>query len=309
MSIFGHQASRSNTEENLITITGASGNLGSKITERLLKAGHKVRLIARRGDRMRSFGERGAELAVGSLTDTAFLTRAFRASDVVLTMMPADYDCPDVRAYQRGAAESIAAAVKASGVSRIVNNSSLGAHLESGNGMVGGLALLEEKLNAIPGRHVLHLRPTYFMENLLASIGIIRQMGFFGSNIRDDVAFPLVATQDIAAIAAEKLARPQFKGTSVLPVLGPRDYTFKQVASALGAAIGKPVAYQVFPAAQVKAALTGMGLSASMADAYVGLGDGINNGMMGHDARTAEATTPTTIDEFAALFAGAYAAA
>lgn len=79
-------------------------------------------------------------------------------------------------------------------------------------------------------------------------------------------------------MAADKLTRLSFSGTSVLPLMGPRNYTTNEVARALGAAIGKPdLRYQQFPAAQAKQGLVGMGMSESMADAFLGLADGINS--------------------------------
>jgi hypothetical protein len=46
-----------------------------------------------------------------------------------------------------------------------------------GPGPVAGLYSSEQKLNAIGGLNVLHLRAAYFMENNLKAIGIIHGMG------------------------------------------------------------------------------------------------------------------------------------
>jgi uncharacterized protein YbjT (DUF2867 family) len=291
----------------MIAITGATGNVGSKITDILLQKGEKVRLIARHGEKLEPFAKRGAEIAAGSILDTAFLTEAYEGAKAVLTMLPADFTAPDIGAYQEKAGESILSAVKSSGVTHVVNLSSLGGHTAVGTGIVAGLARLEAKLNGLGGVTILHLRPSYFMENLLGQIGMIKSMGMFGSAIKPDVSFPLVATRDIARVAAEKLAKLGFKGHSVLPIMGPRNYTMAEAARALGAAIGKPdLKYVEFPADQVKAALMQMGLSASVADSFNGLSEGINNGAMVFDKRTPESTTPTTIEEFAKLFARVY---
>jgi hypothetical protein len=44
-----------------------------------------------------------------------------------------------------------------------------------------GLLSSEQKLNAIGGLNVLHLRAAYFMENNLAAIGMIHRMGLVGN--------------------------------------------------------------------------------------------------------------------------------
>jgi uncharacterized protein YbjT (DUF2867 family) len=290
-----------------IFITGGTGKVGSKLTDILLQKGQKVRLIARHREKLETFAKKGAEIAAGSLLDTAFLTKAYIGAKAVFTMLPADFAAPDIGAYQEKAGESILSAMKGSGVSHVVNLSSLGRHTTLGTGIVAGLAKLEAKLNGLGGVTVLHLRHSYFMENLLGQIGTIKSMGMFGSTIKPDVSMPLVATQDIARLAAEKLTKLDFKGHSVLPIMGPRNYTMVEAAKALGAAIGKPdLKYVQFPADQVKTALMQMGLSASVADAFNGLSEGINKGVMNVDKRTPESTTPTTIEEFAKLFALLY---
>jgi uncharacterized protein YbjT (DUF2867 family) len=198
-------------------------------------------------------------------------------------------------------------AVKNSGVTHVANLSSLGGQTTVGTGIVAGLARLEEKLNKLKGINVLHLRPSYFMEDLLGQIGMIKSMGMFGSAIKPDVSLPFVATQVIARVAAEKLAKLDFKGHSVFPIMYSRNYTMVEVARALEAAIGKPdLKYDQVPPDQAKGALMQMGFSTSIADSFNGLSEGINNGVMNFDKRTPESTTPTTIEDFAKLFARIY---
>lgn len=291
----------------MIVITGATGKVGSKISDLLLKSGQKVRLIARHEEKLGPYKERGAQIAAGSILDTVFLTKAYSGAKVVLTMLPGDFTAVDVGAYQEKAGESVFNAIKNSGVKYVVNLSSLGGHTVVDTGIVAGLAKLEKKLGTLKDMNVLHLRPSYFMENFLGNIGMIKAMGVMGSTVRPDVSIPLVATQDIAKVAAEKLTNLDFRGHSVLPIMGPRNYTMVEVAAALGKSVGKPdLKYVQFPQDQAKQGLMGMGISASMADSYLGLANGINKGVMDFDKRTPASTTPTTIEEFANLFAFVY---
>jgi uncharacterized protein YbjT (DUF2867 family) len=164
----------------------------------------------------------------------------------------------------------------------VVNLSSLGGHTPVGVGIVAGLAKLEVKLNGLKEVNILHLRSGYFMENLLGSIGMIKNMGVVGGPIKHDVSMSLIATQDIAQVAAEKLMKLDFSGHSVLPLMGPRNYTMDEVWTVLSAAIGKPdLRYAQFPAAQVKEGLMQMmGVSESVADSFIGLSEGMNNGLL-----------------------------
>ena len=291
----------------MIVLIGATGKVGSQTTEHLLKAGKKVRLIARNADQLRPYQERGAEIAVGSATDGRFLAKAFKDADVVLTMIPSDFGVVNIGAHQDQIGTATISAIKSSGVKYVVNLSSVGGHTEVNTGIVAGVARQEVRLNALDHVHILHLRPTYFMENLFSGITMIKTSGIYGSAIRPDVAFPLIATKDIAAVIAKKLMERDFSGKSVLPLLGSRDYTMTEVTSALGQAIGKPeLPYVQFSYEDTKASLMQWGASESVADAFVGLSKGINIGVFANEKRNAESNTPTTIEDFATKFAQAY---
>ena len=60
-----------------IAVMGASGNIGSKITEHLLAGGHTVRAIGRSAEKLAGAKARGAEVLIGDAADAAFLSRAF----------------------------------------------------------------------------------------------------------------------------------------------------------------------------------------------------------------------------------------
>ena len=62
-------------------------------------------------------------------------------------------------------------------VPRVVTLSSVGADLPTGTGPILGLRAMEERFNQIPGIHIVHLRPGYFLENVLPNIGLIKSAG------------------------------------------------------------------------------------------------------------------------------------
>ena len=57
-----------------------------------------------------------------------------------------------------------------------MNLSSIGAHLAAGSGPIAGLHRQEQRMNALDGLDVLHLRPGYFYENLLAATEFVASM-------------------------------------------------------------------------------------------------------------------------------------
>jgi uncharacterized protein YbjT (DUF2867 family) len=166
---------------------------------------------------------------------------------------------------------------------------------------------MEKRLGQSGGPDVVHLRPSYFMENHFFSIPTIRSMGVSGAPIKPDLPFGQIATKDIALKAAELLDRADFRGSSAVELAGPRDLTMTETTSVLGRAIGKPdLAYVQFPYADAEKALAGMGMPPAVAALMVEMYRGINEGLVA--PATAPQRTKTTIEDFAAAFAAAFKA-
>ncbi len=119
-----------------------------------------------------------------------------------------------------------------------MNLSSQGADRSAGTGPILGLADQEKRLNLLLGVNIVHLRPTYFMENLLANIPLINRQGIAGSAIRGDVKFAMIATRDIAAHVATLLVNRGFRGSSTRDLLGERELSLNEAVSVIGREIG-----------------------------------------------------------------------
>jgi uncharacterized protein YbjT (DUF2867 family) len=292
----------------MYAIIGATGNTGKPITLSILNAGKKVRIISRRADKVKELTEKGAELFMGDVGDAKFLSKAFHDTTAVYAMIPPDITAPDVTKYQTKIADSIAQALQTAGVKFVVALSSIGTHLEKDAGIVTGLRYMEQKLNAIPGLNTLYLRPTYFMENSLGMVDVVKNLGIMGSPVKADLKINMIATKDIAAYAAKRLLALDFTGHNIKYLLGQRDLTYSDVARVFGMAIGKPdLRYVEFPFEEFKKALLNMGASASMADNMNTFIKSMNEGKVLSDAkRTPDTTTPTSIEDFAKTFADIY---
>ena len=299
------------TLKNLVVL-GATGNIGTALVHNLLSVGHRVTAVARASARLDTLVQAGALAAAGDLHDAAFLTGVLRDADAAFLMIPPNPTAPDVLAYMQQVGETIAQAVRASGLKQAVHLSSIGADLPAGTGPVVGMHHQEARLNAIEGLAVAHLRPAYFMENLLANVGMVQHMGITGSAMRPELQFPMVATKDIAAKATELLDAGQFENQSVYYLLGPRNYSQQEATAAIAQAIGRPgLPYVPFSYEDAKKGMMQAGLSESMANLYDEMTRSMNEGKaMVHEQRTATSTTPTTLDEFAqTVFAPAFKSA
>jgi uncharacterized protein YbjT (DUF2867 family) len=180
-----------------------------------------------------------------------------------------------------------------------VNLSSVGAHLTSDTGPINGLRFHEERLNKLSLRSLTHLRPTYFMENVLFGLGLIKNDGIYGSPLLPEQKFAQVATDDIAARAATLLLDLAHQGRRVVELLGPEDLSPEQMASRISAVVGKTIPYVQFPYEAAEQAMVGSGMSATAARAMIGLYRALNQKeLVPEFGRTPAATTKTTFDAF-----------
>jgi len=288
----------------MIVITGATGNIGGRIAEKLLSMNWKIRCIARKAEKLEALSAKGAEVAAVDLLNTPALIRAFTGARSVFSMIPPNYHAPDFRAYQNKVGESIATAIETAGVAHVVNLSSQGGHLPDGTGPIKGLHDQEVRLNHLEGNHhVLHLRPTYFMENLLAFVEMIHSSDMAGSAIDGDLKFPMIATRDIATFAVERLLNKDFTGITVKDLLGQRDLSMNEATRIIGEKIGRPdLKYVRFSYGDTLKTLTGtMGFSPDVAGLFVEMCRAINERLLS-TPRTVENTTETSFEEFADIF-------
>ncbi len=292
----------------MYVIMGATGNIGSKLANILLDKGEKVRVMGRSAERLKPFVDRGAEAAVGDVSDVGFLTNVFKGADAVFALIPPVYTANDFRGYYNEIGTNIVKSIQESGVRHVLFLSSAGAHLPEKTGPVKGLYDVEQKLNKLDDVNILHLRPTYFMENLFANIGMIKNMGMNGGTIKGDLKFAMIATKDIAPVAAEHLLKRDFSGKTVHELLGERDISMDEVTKVFGAKIGKPdLAYVQFSVEDAKKGMMDFGLSDDVSDQMIELNQGINDSLFAvNQLRTAENTTGTSIEEFADFFAQVY---
>ncbi len=292
----------------MYVITGATGNVGSKVAANLQAKGKPVRMLGRSEEKLKSIFSNKAEFKAGDILNSEYLTGAFTGATAVFAIIPPNMGAPDSREYQHKAAETIASAVEKAGVKRVVLLSSVGAHRADGVGIVGGLHDFEERMKKIKGLNLVILRPAYFMENTLMAINTIRSMNLIALPVEPELRYPMIATQDVAEAATDYLLDESITGTRVQYLLGSRDVSYNDVTRIYSEALGNgDLKYIKAGYDDMKSALTGMGVSESVADDYLGLVKGINEGRLYEDARrNPYTTTRTSIEDFSKTFASAY---
>jgi len=295
-----------------VVVAGATGRVGHRVAERLLSTGGEVRVVGRDARTLAGLADQGAQVRVGSFQDRDFVKAALHGAAAAFVLTPLDISLPDLNAEQRKNVESVAAAVRESDVRHVVLLSSWGAEVPERIGGVIACRWFEQALDAIEDLNAVYLRPVWFIENFLWNIGLIKAVGVNGLAINPDVSFPVIATPDIAEVAAEYLETMAFEGRHVRYLNGPRDYTMAEVTRILGASIDRPdLKYVQLPDPVMRKGLIGSGgLSPNAADLAIEINHAISAGRLCAEPRSALNTTATTLEEFArTTFAPAYRAA
>lgn len=292
----------------LIAITGATGNVGHEIAARLLARGIAVRAIARTPEKLSALAARGAETCAASLEDAASIRDALRGATAVFAMIPPNRANEDQDGFARAIASNVAAGIRAAAIPRVVTLSSCGIDV----GLERNHRIFEEIFDAVPGLHRVHLRPGLFMESYLRQIPAIKRTREHRGFWRPHLPLSTVAAADIGAAGAELLADADFEGHRLRYVLGPRDLTMTEATRILGESVGLPdLAYVPETEAEVGARMRKAGFSENYVEHYIETRNAYNDaGRVSRQERSAENTTSTTLEAFAAsVFAPAFAAA
>jgi uncharacterized protein YbjT (DUF2867 family) len=232
---------------------------------------------------------------------TGQLGALFDGAAAALVLLPEDVADPDFVEHRVEMSRAIRNALAGSSVEHVVALSMVGAGSAEAPGPPGGLHGFEQDLGAL-GANVLVLRSATYMDYLLAAIPMIQAENVNGSAVGPDVGIPMVATRDVAQVAADRLRKRDFSGHEVQLLLGPEDVTMARATKAIGARLGLPdLPYVEFPPEGVKGALMGAGMSEEVAGLIVDLQLALNDGRYYEGvSRTPGSTGTTRLEDFLA---------
>ena len=294
-----------------ITLTGSLGHIGKPLTQKLIGEGHSVTVISSNPARSKKIEALGAIPAIGTLQDANFLASTFKGAEAVYTMVPpANYfdHQLDLLGYYQGLGNSYAKAIRRAEIQQVVNLSSIGAHLDKGNGILLGTYHVENVLNNLPEEvAITHIRPTEFYYNLFGFIDLIKGQGIMASNLEESDLNVWVSPQDIAACVAEEISTPS-SGRKVRYVASD-ELTYKEVASILGSAVGKPdLKWVMIPDDQLLKSLENAGMQPEIAKGMVEMYAAIHSGLLYEDYNLHKPETfgQVKMKHFAKEFAAVY---
>jgi uncharacterized protein YbjT (DUF2867 family) len=235
----------------MILVTGASGQVGSAVIEKLAGVPGVRPLV-------REPADLGAvDVAIGSFDDEPSLAAALEG---VETLFLTGRDNPD-QVEQHG---RVLDAARAAAVRRVVKLSAIAARPDSPVALMRWHHAIEERLRASSFAWTF-LRAHLFMQNLLRFAGDVAEHGIVAAPMGNR-RYPLVDTRDVAAAAAAVLRDPAQHAGRAYSLTGPRALSYHDVAHAIGELVDRPVAYEALTPDEFRDGLLGAGIPQWRAD-------------------------------------------
>lgn len=272
-----------------IVLTGSLGNIGKPLTKLLIDKGYRVTVISSKPERIQAIEALGAIPAIGTIQDEEFLVATFSGADVVYLMEAweaigslFDKNIDFIAEFKR-IAKTYAAAVKRSGVTKVVHLSSIGAHSSEGTGSLLVHHNVENILQTLPEDiHVKFLRPVGFFSNIYRWLPTIAAQMAIVQSYGGDQKEPWVSPQDIAQTIADEIQKP-FTGRTVQYVASD-EVSPNEIALALAKSIHKPeLQWRVVPSEELLDKMISAGINEWIANGLIAMQKAQQDGSLYRD--------------------------
>jgi uncharacterized protein YbjT (DUF2867 family) len=283
----------------MIVITTPAGLIGHQVLEKLLDGGEALRVVARDPSAVPADVRDRLDIVEGSHGDAAVVDDAFEGADAVFWLAPPHPHAETVEAAYVGFTRPAADAFKRHRVKRVVAVSALGCGTpwaDRAGYVTASLAM--DDLIASSGVAYRSLTNPSFMDNIVRQAEAIKIQGMFFSPIDGDRKLPSVATRDIAAAAARLLLDESWSGVDEVPLLGPEDLSFNDMAKIISEVLGKEVRFVQTTFEAYKDRFVGFGMSDAMAQGMTDMAWAKNEGLDNAVRRTPENSTPTSFRQW-----------
>ena len=227
-------------KNEIIAVTGATGQQGRAVAKKLLEDGWKIRALTRDPNKpaAQELKSLGVEILPGDMDNRAELDAAFEGAYGVFSVQ--NFWLPNVGfegEVRQG--KAVADAAKTAGVQHLVYSSVGSAHRGLGQKHFESKWIIEQYIHGLDIPYTI-LRPVAFMENYNWSRAPILNGAFIGMGVRPEKGLQLIAVEDIGVFAALVFAnRNQYLGRTL--ELAGDELTELQIADTFTKVIGRTV--------------------------------------------------------------------
>ncbi|MFF2469598.1 SDR family oxidoreductase [Streptomyces mirabilis] len=236
-----------------VLVVGATGSLGSKVVDELLKRGKNVRALVRPASDAGRLESRGVQIVRGDMLDVNSLVAAMTGADAVITT---------AAGYTRGGKNAhdidtlgnanLAEAAHRTGIRRFVLTSILTSDQTPDVPHFWHKKIAEDKLEQL-GVPFVALRPGAFLDQVATMAGNPLDKGRLIWMSKATVPLTFVRTSDLAAYLAAAVDAEAQAGERI-DIGWDRPVSMREVADAMGHRAGKKIKVWAVPSVVVRAA-------------------------------------------------------
>lgn len=278
-----------------IVITTPTGQIGHQVLDNVLDSAEAIRVIARDPSRLSPRVRERVEVVQGSHDDINVVTKAFAGADCVFWLVPPYSNVESITDHYLNFTRPLCEAITSQGVKRVIGISGLGRGIAKNAGPTS--ASMDDLIEST-GVSYRALRMPSFMENMLQQVEPIKNQGMFFLPISGDRKLPTCATRDIAATAAKLLLDDSWSGQDSVPILGPEDLSYNDMAQIMSEVLERSVRFQQVAGSAFKSTLMQHGMREAWAQGVVDLFTEIDQGIYNAEPRTPQSTTPTSFRQW-----------
>lgn len=240
-----------NKKEDVILVTGATGNQGGATAGELLAHGFRVRAMTRNpeSDASRSLAQRGAEVIKAELDDEASLKKALAGVWGVYAVQ--NTWTAGVEGEEKQG-KLVAMLAREAGVHHFVYNSVASAHRKTGIPHFDNKWRVEETVRGLGFPSYTILRPVYFMENWLAPwFKPAIEQGKLTLGVRPGTRLQQVCVKDIGKFGLGAFEKHEQWNGKAIDYAGD-EKNMSETAEVFSKVIGKKVIFEPTPIEEVR---------------------------------------------------------
>ena len=252
----------------MILLTGATGKTGSATAKALNEKGITFRALIRNEEKRGDIESLGGEVVIGSIENKEAVDQSMVDVETALILLPNSEN-------QLGLEKQLVDSAKLAGAKRVVKMSSIEATPDA-TSPIPKLHLESEEYIKQSGLSWTMIKPNFYMQNLLASAGTIKDQGKIFLPMGEGKT-GMIDTTDVGKVLAKVLSEDGHESMNH-EITGPEILSFNEVAEIFSKGLDKQVDYVDVPLAAYKETLGQFLTNQWHLDAVIDLFKGIADG-------------------------------
>lgn len=233
-----------------ILVTGATGTIGSLVTNELMKKGADFVALVRNEEKADTLRKKGIDTVVGDFGDKESLKNALDGVGKIFLLSVTSPEIPRLQG-------NVTDVAKEKGVHHIVKISAQGAAPDSKIGITR-FHYQAEKYIRESGVPFTFIQPQAFMQNLIFDKETILQQGHIYAQAGEG-EISMVDARDIADVAVEALLNDGHEGKTYV-LTGPEAISYGKIAEVFSNALKRQIAYVPVTSVQARSSMLEAGM-------------------------------------------------